>query len=77
LSGGVTVVTDDGYRLAAPEMSGSLPASEVEATGGVTGEAPIGTIRSDRMRFTRNPDRPETHIVDFIGSVRLIYQNPE
>lgn len=77
LTGGVTVVTSDGYRLAAPEMAGSLPGSELEATGGVTGESPFGTIRSDRMRIIRNPARAETHIVDFIGSVRLIYQNPD
>jgi lipopolysaccharide export system protein LptC len=73
LSGGVTIVTDDGYSLSAPEMAGSLPGSELEATGGVTGESPFGTIWSDRMRITRNPARPETHIVDFIGAVRLLY----
>jgi lipopolysaccharide export system protein LptC len=77
LSGGVTIVTDDGYSLAAPEMAGSLPQSDLEATGGVTGESPFGTIRSDRMKITRNPARPETHIVDFIGAVRLIYRIPE
>jgi lipopolysaccharide export system protein LptC len=77
LSGGATVSTDDGYSLAAPEMTGSLPLSELTASGGVTGESPFGTIRSDRMLATRNPASPETHIVDFIGGVRLIYQAPE
>ncbi len=77
LSGGATLVAERGYSLAAPEMTGSLPRSELTATGGVTVESPFGTIRSDHMRMTRNPARPETHIVDFIGAVRLIYQSPE
>lgn len=77
LSGGATIVTHDGYSLAAPEMTGSLPLSELTATGGVTGGSPFGTIRSDRMHVSRNPAQPDTHIVDFIGAVRLIYQAPE
>lgn len=77
LSGGATAVTDGGFSLAAPDMTGSLPLSELTASGGVTVESPFGTIRSDRMKIARNPSRPETHIVDFIGAVRLIYQTPE
>lgn len=77
LTGGVTVATDDGYSLAAPDMTGSLPQSELTATGGVTGVSPFGTIRSDRMRMIRDPANPDAHIVDFIGAVRLIYLQPE
>jgi hypothetical protein len=77
LSGGATIVTNDGYSLAAPEMTGSLPHSELTATGGVTGESPYGPIWSDRMRISRNPAQPDTYIVDFIGAVRLIYRSAE
>lgn len=73
LSGGATVVTDDGYSLASPEMTVSLPLSQLIATGGVSGESPFGTIRSDRMEIIRNPSIPDTYIVDFIGTVRLLY----
>jgi lipopolysaccharide export system protein LptC len=76
LSGGATVVTDDGYSLSSPEMTGSLPLSELTATGGVSGASPFGTIRSDRMLITRNPAQPDSYIVDFIGAVRLLYQAP-
>lgn len=77
LSGGATIVTDSGYRLAAPEMTGSLPLSELTATGGVAGESPFGPIWSDSMQIRRNPARPDTYIVDFIGAVRLLYRSPE
>jgi lipopolysaccharide export system protein LptC len=73
LSGGVTIVTADGYSLTAPDMDASMATSELTATGGVTGESPFGTIRSEVMHVTRNPDRPDTQIVDFIGDVRLLY----
>jgi lipopolysaccharide export system protein LptC len=76
LSGGVTIVTADGYSLAAPDMDASMATSELNATGGVTGESPFGTIRSRMMYVTRNPDHPDTQIVDFIGDVRLLYLPP-
>ncbi len=73
LSGGVTIVTADGYRLASPNMDASMVPWELDATGGVTGSSPFGTIWSDRMQVTRDPDHPDAHIVDFIGAVRLLY----
>lgn len=77
LEGGAVLATSDGYRLSAPDMAGSLPLAEITASGGVTGESPFGTITSDRMSITRNPAKPETHIVDFIGGVRLLYLSAE
>lgn len=74
LSGGVTIATADGYRLTAPDMDASMVPWELNATGGVTGESPFGTIWSDRMQITRDPDHPDAHIVDFIGTVRLLYR---
>lgn len=77
LSGGVTIITATGYSLSAPEMTGSLVLSQITATGGVAGESPFGTIRSDHMQITRNPALQNTHIVDFNGAVRLIYRSAE
>lgn len=73
LGGGVTVVTSGGFRLAAPDMDGSLARSALSATGGVAGDSPFGPITSDNMQITPDPDAPGTHVIDFNGDVRLIY----
>lgn len=74
LGGGVTVVTSNGYRLAAPDMTGSIARTDLLATGGVAGDSPFGPITADRMQIAPDPDSPGSHVIDFIGSVRLIYQ---
>lgn len=73
LGGGVVMTTAGGYRLTAPEMTAMLSPQDLTATGGVFGDSPFGTIRSDRMHLRPDPEAPGANLLDFIGAVRLVY----
>lgn len=77
LGGGVIVTTSNGYRLTAPDMTGSVARTDLFATGGVAGDSPFGPITSDTMQITPDPDAPGSHVIDFNGSVRLLYHPAE
>lgn len=71
LTGDVTFVTSDGYRLTAPRMSGQMGRVDISAEGGVSGTAPLGTITAETLRIS-GPDNDRQ--VVFNGGVRLIYK---
>lgn len=53
LSGGVTVETDDGWRLSAPTARADLDAETLVAEGPVRGAGPSGEIDAGAMRAAR------------------------
>ena len=66
-TGGVDVLTTDGWRMRAPRMDALLDRTSVTAEGPVEGEGPLGRIEAGALRATRDT-------LDFTGGARVIYQ---
>ncbi len=72
MAGDVTITTSAGYRVAAPHMAGSLTTPDVNASGGVVTDGPMGRITSETMQL--RPDAaPGKYLLVFKGGVRLVY----
>ncbi len=73
LSGGVTIVTTDGYRLTAPRLSVRTDMTRLETEGGVLADGPMGAIAADRMVLTGDPEEGREGLLTFEGNVGLTY----
>ena len=74
LSGGVVVTTSSGYRLETADMAARLDRTGLESRAPVTATGPAGDIRADRMVLSQDAQTPGAYVLDFNGSVRLVYQ---
>lgn len=75
LRGGVRMTTSSGWRLDAPSLDVATDRSRISAAEGVEAEAPFGSIRADRMDLQpRGATGDGEAVLNFSGSVRLIYQ---
>lgn len=79
LSGNVSVLTSDGYRLRSETMSLDLAAGVLEADSNVRTDGPLGTIDSGTLRIApSNADRSNTaQLISFGGGVRVTYDPPD
>jgi lipopolysaccharide export system protein LptC len=77
LTGGVTIEAEPGYRLEAAQVTASLDQMQAEASGGVSGSAPAGRLRSDRATLSPSAFDPRSHVLVFTGDVRLLYRAVE
>lgn len=73
MTGDVKVTNSAGYVFTAPFVTGSLNASDLDATGPVDTDAPMGHITSDAMQLRADPDAPGQYLLVFNGRVRLVY----
>lgn len=73
LTGSVKASTSAGYSITSPRMAGSLNATELDATGPVQADAPMGRITADAMQLRPDPSSPGQYLLVFKGSVRLVY----
>ena len=70
VSGGVDVVTSDGWHVTAPRMDLVLDSTVLSADGPVTGDGPLGRIEAGALRATAER-------LDFTGGARVLYRPPE
>ena len=73
LRGNVEIVTSNGYRLTTEELIADMDRSELETTGPVSGEGPLGTIDAGRMTVTATEGAEDAFTVVFKDGVKLIY----
>lgn len=74
LTGGVRIEAEPGYRLEAAEVLASLDETRAVASGGVTGDAPAGSLRAERATLSPSSFDPRSHVLVFTGDVRLLYR---
>ncbi|MGB3407141.1 MAG: hypothetical protein WBA67_06565 [Jannaschia sp.] len=74
LEGNVFIVTSSGYELRAERMEGSLGRLDIRATGGVTGDGPLGTLRADEVSLSEQDGGAQRLL--FTGGVDLLYKPP-
>ncbi len=74
MTGAVTITTSAGYVIAAPQVTGNLNATALDATGEVQVDAPMGRITADTMRLRPDLASPGRYLLVFNGAVRLVYQ---
>lgn len=73
MQGDVTLTNSAGYSVAAPQVTGSTAQTLIDATGGVSGQAPMGPLTADTMHLRPDPKAPGQYVLVFKGQVRLIY----
>ena len=73
MQGNVTLTNSAGYRVSAPEVTGSTAETLIDATGGVKGQAPMGPLTSDTLHIRPDPNVPGQYVLVFNGRVRLVY----
>lgn len=71
LTGAAHLKTSDGYDFTAPSIAVDLNRTDVEATGGIKGQAPLGDITAETMHLT---GAPGAHQLVFKTRVRLVYR---
>ena len=74
LIGDVLIVTSTGYQLTASTMEGSLGRLDIRASGGVTGDGPLGRMRADTMVLDEDDSGAQRMV--FTGGVELLYLPP-
>ena len=75
LTGGVRMTTSSGWQVDAPSVDAATDRSRISAGEGVEAVAPFGQIRADRMDLEpQGEDGSGAAVLNFSGSVRLIYQ---
>lgn len=77
LDGGVRMTTSSGWSVQSPRIEAATDRSQITANDGVEAEAPFGTIRADTMQLApqgTGQQVGDAAILNFSGSVRLIYQ---
>lgn len=74
LDGGVEASTSSGWRFAAPRVVAETDRSRLQATGGVTAQAPFGEVTAERVTLERGPEDAPHHLLNFTGRVRLLYR---
>jgi lipopolysaccharide export system protein LptC len=74
LSGGVTIVTGDGYRLDTERLTAALDRTRLESTSPVAASGPLGTLAAGGMVLTAEPGDTPRHVLVFNGGVRLVYK---
>lgn len=73
LTGGVTLVTNSGYKLETREIVVNLDQSGLQAEAGVTATSPSGSLTADGMTLSQDNQTPGAYLMVFKGSVRLVY----
>jgi len=73
LSGGVAIEAAPGYSLRAAEVVAALDRTRAEATGGVVGGAPAGSLSSRTLSVVADSAADNRYVLVFNGDVRLLY----
>lgn len=77
-SGGVQIALSSGYVVETETLFSALDRTEVQATGGVAAQGPLGSITAAAMEISAAPKNPSQHLLVFKDGVRLIYRpNPQ
>lgn len=72
MTGAVTMVTSQGYRITTPQLVAQISALDIAASEQVNVTGPLGTLAAANMRiFTPNDD--ESTQMLFSGGVKLVY----
>lgn len=76
LEGGVLVTTSTGWRVETPRVEAATNRAELLAEDGIAADGPLGRLDAGAMRIApADPDVPDgPAVLDFTGSVRLIYE---
>lgn len=74
LSGGVEIVTSDGYRFETPELTLDFAAKGARAPQAVAGEGPQGSIAADSLTITGAGGGLRASRLYFEGSVRVLFR---
>ena len=80
LTGGVRMTTSSGWVVTAPQIDAATDRSRISAPAGVTAEAPFGQLTAGAMDLSLAApaagadDAADSHVLNFTGGVRLIYQ---
>lgn len=79
LTGGVRMTTSSGWVVTAPRIDAAGDRSRLTAGEGVAAEAPFGQLTAGAMELRRADPAtggapPDSHVLNFTGGVRLIYQ---
>lgn len=73
MSGGVRMTTSSGWALTSPRIDAATDRSVITAPETVTGFAPFGELQAGAMTLSAG-ENPDSHVLNFNGGVRLIYQ---
>ncbi len=71
LTGGVTLITSNGYTVQTEGVNLALNETEVTSLGPVTGSGPAGRIAAGGVHLGQEPSGG--YLLDFTGGVTLIY----
>lgn len=66
-----------GYTVRSEAMRARLDETELRSLAPVVADGPPGRITADAMVLERDPERPESYVLVFNGSVKLLYQPKE
>ena len=73
LSGGVTLTSSLGYKVASPGFGLALDRTWAESRGPVQADSPMGKLTADHMKLDRK-GQEGGYLLVFNGNVRLLYQ---
>lgn len=83
LSGGVRMTTSTDWTLSAPQIEAATDRSRITGSGGIAATAPFGAITADSVTLRQQAETnaaadgsagAPANLLDFAGSVRLIYR---
>lgn len=74
LSGGVVIVTSEGYRIVTEGLDGALDRTDLVADGAVEADAPFGRIEAGSMEISHSGAEKPGYDLVFKKGVKLIYE---
>ncbi|MCV2873834.1 hypothetical protein OEZ71_16160 [Defluviimonas sp. WL0050] len=74
LSGGVVIVTSEGYRMITAGLDGALDRTELVSDGEVEADAPFGRIEAGGMEISHSDAGMPGYDLVFNKGVKLIYE---
>jgi lipopolysaccharide export system protein LptC len=77
LSGGVTMTTSTGYRIAADGIVAATDRTGLSSTGPVEADGPVGRVTAGEMVLTADPDHAGVYLLVFKTGVKLLYRPAE
>lgn len=73
-SGDVLLKNALGYTVRSDAMRARLDQTELRSLAPVVADGPPGRITADELVLEQDPDRPDSYVLVFNGSVKLLYQ---
>ncbi len=76
-TGDVMLESSAGYTVRSEAMRARLDETELRSLAPVQADGPAGRITADELVLEQDPDRADSYVLVFNGSVRLLYQPEE